>query len=194
MSLGVRWDVWFPNQYLNAGQGSRYDVTTNNFLIAGVGGNSKSAGVLTEWKNFSPRFSIAYQATPKMVIRTGWGRSFFQEIFGNTFNNTANGYPTFVTQTLSQVNPATPLFTFAQGPPAIAIPAVPQNGLLQLPDKIGATYRPVDSRYSYVDSWNFSLERLIGKDTTATASYVGNMGRHLRIGWPLTRRSRVRAP
>ncbi|MFN0102505.1 MAG: carboxypeptidase regulatory-like domain-containing protein [Bryobacteraceae bacterium] len=185
LSLGIRWDTWFPNQSVNPGQGSRYDVTTNNFVIAGIGGNSKSAGVLTEWKNFSPRFSIAYQVTPKMVVRTGWGRSFFQEIFGNTFNNTANGYPTFVTQTPSQVNPATPLFSFAQGPPSISLPAVPQNGLLQLPDRIGATYRPVDSRYSYVDSWNFSIERLIGNDTTATASYVGNVGRHLRIGWAL---------
>ena len=185
LSLGIRWDTWFPNQSVNPGQGSRYDVTTNNFVIAGIGGNSKSAGVTTEWKNFSPRFSIAYQVTPKMVVRTGWGRSFFQEIFGNSFNNTANGYPTFITQTLSQVNPATPLFTFAQGPPSISLPTVPQNGLMQLPDRIGATYRPKDLRYSYVDSWNFSFERLIGKDTTVTGSYVGNVGRHLRIGWAL---------
>jgi len=185
LSFGLRWDTWFPNQSMNEGQGSRYDVTTNNFVIAGVGGNSKSAGVLTEWKNFSPRFAIAYQVTPKTVIRTGWGRSFFQEIFGASFNNTANGYPTFVTQTLTQVNPFTPLFTFAQGPPSISIPAVPPNGLLPLPDRIGATYRPVDLRYSYVDSWNVSFERLIGKDTTVTASYVGNVGRHLRFSLPL---------
>ena len=45
MSLGLRWDTWFPNQSINEGQGSRYDVVTNSVIIAGVGGNSKSANV-----------------------------------------------------------------------------------------------------------------------------------------------------
>lgn len=185
LSFGIRWDTWFPNVSINPGQGGRYDVTTNNIVVAGLGSNGKAAGVETQWKNFSPRFAIAYQVSPKMVVRTGFGRSFFQEIFGNTFNNTANTYPTFITQQLAQVNPATALFTFAQGPPAVQLPTVPQNGLLPLPDRVGAAYRPVDIRYSYVDSYNLSIERLVTRDTTATVSYVGNIGRFLRIGWPL---------
>src|SRR5262249_34671086 len=35
------------------------------------------------------------------------------------------------------------------------------------------------------DSWNFSVERLLTSDMTGTVSYVGNVGRHLRIGWPV---------
>ncbi len=185
LSFGLRWDTWFSNQSLNPGQGSRYDVTTNSVIVAGVGGNDKAAGVRTQWANFSPRFAIAYQVSPKTVIRTGFGRSFFQEIFGNTFNNTANNYPTLITQTISQVNAFTPLFTLAQGPPALALPQIPQNGILPLPDTVGATYRPADTKYSYVDSWNFSIERLLTGDMTGTVSYVGNVGRHLRIGWPV---------
>ena len=119
------------------------------------------------------------------MIRTGWGRSYFQEIFGNTFNNTANNYPTLITQTVQQPNLYTPVFTLEQGPPTPVVPAIPSNGILPLPDRVGATYRPADLRYSYVDSWNFSIERLIASDTTATATYVGNGGRQLRIGWPL---------
>jgi hypothetical protein len=185
LSLGVRWDTWFPNQSINEGQGSRYDVTTNSVIIAGVGGNSKSANVNTQWLNFSPRFAIAYQLNSKTVIRTGWGRSYFQEIFGNTFNNTANNYPTLITQTVQQPNLYTPVFTLAQGPPTPVVPQIPSNGILPLPDRVGATYRPADIGYSYVDSWNFTIERLIAGNTTATATYVGNAGRHLRIGWPL---------
>ena len=93
LSLGLRWDTWFPNVSVNPGQGSRYDVVTNSVIIAGTGPNSASANVNTQWLNLSPRLAIAYQLTPKTVIRTGWGRSYFQEIFGNTFNNTANNYP-----------------------------------------------------------------------------------------------------
>jgi hypothetical protein len=185
MSLGLRWDTWFPNQSVNEGQGSRYDVVTNSVIIAGLGANSKSAGVKTQWTNFSPRLAFAYQLTPKTVLRTGWGRSYFQEIFGNTFNNTANNYPTLITQTVQQPNLYTPVFTLNQGPPTPVVPAIPQNGILPLPDRVGASYRPDDLGYSYVDSWNFSIERLIGSDTTATATYVGNVGRHLRIGWPM---------
>ena len=49
------------------------------------------------------------------MIRTGWGRSYFQEIFGNTFNNTANNYPTLITQTVQQPNLYTPVFTLNPG-------------------------------------------------------------------------------
>ena len=77
------------------------------------------------------------------------------------------------------------MFTLSQGPPTPVVPEIPSNGILPLPDRVGATYRPDDLGYSYVDSWNFSLERLIGSDTTVTATYVGNVGRHLRIGWPM---------
>jgi hypothetical protein len=184
-SFGLRWDTWFPNQSVNPGQGSRYDVVTNSVIIAGAGPNTKSANVDTQWLNFSPRFAIAYQLSPRTVIRTGWGRSYFQEIFGNTFNNTANNYPTLITQTIPQPNLYTAVFTLAQGPPASSVPAVPEGGILPLPDRIGASYRPADLKYSYVDSWNFSIERLIAGDLTATATYVANGGRHLRIGWPL---------
>lgn len=185
LSLGVRWDTWFPNYSVNKGQGSQYDVTTNTVVVAGVGENSRSANFETQWTNFSPRFAVAYQITPKTVIRTGIGRSFYQEIFGYTFNNTANGYPTLISQQLSQVNLYTGLFELSQGPPPVVFPEVPADGLLQLPDGIGQSYRPRDLTYSYVDSWNFSVERLIGSDITATVSYVGNIGHNLRQNIPL---------
>src|SRR5206468_547804 len=113
LTLGLRWDTWFPNFSRNPGQGSQYDVTTNNVIVAGVGANGKAAGIETQWTNFSPRLAIAYQWGSKSVIRTGFGRSFFQEIFGATFNNTANNYPTLITQ---QVRQSIPLNQAEPGP------------------------------------------------------------------------------
>ncbi|PYV40175.1 MAG: hypothetical protein DMG09_07390 [Acidobacteria bacterium] len=185
LTLGLRWDTWFPNFSRNPGQGSQYDVSTNNVIVAGVGANSKAAGIETQWTNFSPRLAIAYQWGAKTVIRSGFGRSFFQEIFGATFNNTANNYPTLITQQVPQSNPFTPVFTLAQGPPAVVFPEIPANGILQLPNGISQSYRPKDLAYSYVDSWNLSVERLVGPDVTATVSYIGNGGRNLRQGIPL---------
>jgi hypothetical protein len=185
LSLGLRWDTWFPNYTRNPGQGSNYDVTTNTVIIAGIGENSKSAGIETQWTNFSPRLSIAYQLDPKTVIRTGFGRSYFQEIFGATFNYTTFGYPSLITQQIPQPTPFTPVFTLAQGPPPVIFPELPSNGLMPLPVGISQSYRPNDLSFSYVDSWNFSIERLLFADMTATASYVGNIGHNLRQGIPL---------
>ena len=185
LSLGVRWDTWFPNYTRNPGQGSNYDVTTNTVLIAGIGGNSRSAGIETQWKNFSPRLSITYLLDPKTVVRTGLGRSYFQEIFGASFNYTTFGYPSLITQQVPQADPFTPVFTLAQGPPAIRFPELPSSGRMPLPNGISQSYRPNDLSFSYVDSWNFSLERLFFNDMTATATYVGNVGHNLRQGIPL---------
>ena len=182
LSYGLRWDTWFPDSSVHAGEGSRYDVTTNSILVAGVGGNSSSANVNTQWHNFSPRIGIAYELNPRTVIRTGFGRSYYQEIFGFTFGNIANSYPTLITQSISQPNLFTAPFSLAQGPPAVVFPQIPANGILKLPDQIGANYLPSNIKYPYVDAWNFSLERLLAGDMTATVSYVGNVGRHQRLG------------
>src|SRR4029077_3746 len=134
-----------------------YNVTINMFQIAGVGGISKTAGVNTQYHNFSPRFAIAYALNPKTVIRTGWGRSFYEEIFGANFNNIAYNYPTVISQSLPQVNSFTPLFLLSAGPPTPAAPQIPSNGLLPLPADVGASYIPQNLKYSNVDSWNFSI-------------------------------------
>jgi hypothetical protein len=147
-----------------------------------VGGVSSAANVRTQWHNFSPRLAIAYAWNPKTVIRTGFGRSYYQEIFGFTFGNIANTYPTLITQQLSPVNSFASVFPLAQGPPAVVFPQIPSNGILQLPNNVAVNYYPADIKYPYVDSWNFSLERQLAEEMTLTVSYVGNAGRHQRLG------------
>jgi hypothetical protein len=95
------------------------------------------------------------------------------------------GYPSLITQQVQPASQFTPVFTLAQGPPPIVFPSIPESGLLQLPDGISQSYRPRDLSFSYVDAWNFSVEQLFGESTTATATYVGNVGRNLRQGLPL---------
>jgi hypothetical protein len=185
VSFGLRWDTWFPNTSKNPGQGSRYDASDNLNRIAGIGGNSASGGMETQWHNFSPRLAVAYNITPKTVIRTGWGRSFFQGIFGWTFNNTSFGYPTLIQQALPPTSPYASVFSLAVGPPLPVFPEIPSNGLLPLPDGISTDNTPKDLKYPYVDAWNLSVERQVATNVTVEASYVGNVGRHLNSGWQL---------
>jgi hypothetical protein len=183
LSFGLRWDTWFPNHVNKPGLGSRYEVDDNLNRIAGIGGNSLSGGVETQWHNFSPRLAIAYNITPKTVVRTGWGRSFFQGIFGWTFNNTSFGYPTLIQQAISAASPFVPVFSLSVGPPLPTFPEIPSNGLLPLPDGVGVGHTPKDLKYPYVDAWNLSVERQISENITVEASYVGNVGRHLNFNW-----------
>src|SRR5207247_323554 len=112
LSVGIRWDTWFPDSSLRAGQGARYDVVLDKFLIAGLGSIGGRAGVKTRWINFSPRLGIAYKLDSKTVIRTGFGRSYWMEIFGLLFNNIANGYRTQIGQSIPQVSPYKPVTSF----------------------------------------------------------------------------------
>jgi hypothetical protein len=186
LTYGLRWDTWFPDTSLHAGQGGRYDVSDNLVRIPGVGGISMSGNSQTEWHNFSPRLGIAYAWDPKTVIRTGWGRSYFQGTFGWTFNNlAADIYPSIVFQSIPAPATFTPAINLNTAPPAPVFPTIPSNGLLPLPNGVGDAYIPADQKIPYSDSWNFTVQRQVSNDATVTLSYVGNVGRHLNMGWNL---------
>ena len=185
LGYGLRWDTWFPDYSLNSGQGGRYDITDNLVRIPGVGGISRSGNSQTQWMNFSPRISLAYALSPKTVVRTGYGRSYFQGTFGWTFNNiAADIYPSIVSQDLHGASSFFPVFALATAPPGVVFPAIPPNGLLPLPDGIGDAYIPANQKIPYVDQWNFTVERQIAGVNVSTG-YVGNVGRHLNGGFNL---------
>ncbi len=184
LNYGLRWDTWFADRSLNRGQGGRYSALDNLVRIPGVGGVSLSGGVNTDYNNFSPRIGIAYALDPKTVIRTGYGRSYFQGTFGWTFNTLdADVYPSIVNQRIqtptTQFFPAIPSWT---PPPAAAFPTIPSNGLLPLPDQISTAYIPSNQPFPYVDSWNLTVERAVFSNATLSVGYVGNVGRKLNYG------------
>ena len=125
LSLGLRWDTWFPN-YTAMPAKAQTTTSLRTRLSLRDRREQKSAGIETQWKNFSPRLSIAYQLDQKTVVRTGFGRSYFQEIFGATFNYTTFGYPSLITQQVQPENPFTPVFSLAQGPPQVVFPEYPR--------------------------------------------------------------------
>ncbi|HEV2499841.1 MAG TPA: carboxypeptidase regulatory-like domain-containing protein [Terriglobia bacterium] len=194
LNYGLRWDTWFADTSLHPGQGGRYDISNNTVYIPGVGGVSQSGGVNTDYHNFSLRLAIAYALTPKTVIRTGYGRSYFAGTFGWNFNDlAADIYPSIVNQNLSTTNSFFPVQFVAGAPPAQpslgaapplpVFPAIPSNGQLLLPDGIGTPHIPTNNTVPWVDSYNFTVEHQFGASFTASAGYVGNVGRDLNMGW-----------
>ena len=186
LSYGVRWDVWFPDFSKNAGQGGRYDVTDNIVYIPGVGGVSRSGNAETQWRNFSPRFGIAYAPNSKTVIRTGYGRGYTLGTFGWTFNNlAADVYPSVVNQSITATSTYFPVFPLTTAPPPVVFPDIPSNGRLPLADGIGVSYIPANQKITYVDMWNFTVEREIAPQLNVSVGYVGSVGRHQNGGFGL---------
>jgi hypothetical protein len=196
LTYGLRWDTWFADESLHAGQGGRYDVTTNTVFIPGVGGVSSSGGVNTALHNFSPRLGIAYAFNDKTVLRTGWGRSYFEGNFGWTFNNlAADIYPSIVNQNINSTSVLFPVQfvagapasapSFNTAPPAPVFPAIPASGRFPLPVGISTPNIPTNQTIPYADSWNLTVERQLYPDATLSVGYVGNVGRYLNGGWNL---------
>ena len=186
VTYGLRWDVFFPDFSLNAGQGGRYDVTNNTVYIPGVGGVSKSGNAQTQWANFSPRLGIAYSPNAKTVIRTGYGRGYTLGTFGWTFNLlAADVYPSIVNQNITATSSFSPVFPLTTAPPAVVFPTIPANGRLPLTDGIGVAYIPANQKIPSVDMYNFTIEREIAPQLNVSIGYVGNLGRHLNGGFSL---------
>jgi hypothetical protein len=182
LSLGVRWDTWFPNTTIRSGEGSRYDLPLDRYIVAGVSDHSLSADQTTRWHNFSPRVGIAFQLDSKTVIRTGFGNSYWIEIFGNQFNNLAGGVLISGNTVLPTVTNWQPVFDLATGPPAPIYRQLESGGFVsRLPDT-AVTYLPPSKKFPNTMSWNLAVERLIGRDFTGTITYVGNVTRHMDGG------------
>ncbi len=100
MNFYVR-DEWRLTSKLTANFGIHYEINTPfveendkwvNFdpvtgaqLIAGRNGVSRSGNINTDFTSFAPRISMAYQASKRTVIRTGYGLFFFPQ--GNAGTN-----------------------------------------------------------------------------------------------------------
>ena len=65
LDLGLRWEFYPPATPPFPGGFSNYDPTTNNLVIAGVGGIPSNLGMKTRYNYFAPRIGSAYRLTKK---------------------------------------------------------------------------------------------------------------------------------
>lgn len=193
MNYGLRWEIYFP-QYVNGpDRGGFQNLATGEVLITGENGIGLNGNVNTSWTHFAPRLGIAYQLTPKTVIRTGYGRSYDVGVFGVSFgHNVTQNVPVLANQSLNPANPWLPVFTLAQGPPSLnpttilATQPKGPTGNPILPNGISPNVLPLTSsntmRLPVVDAWNFMVEHQITPSTVFSVGYVGNHGYHVTAG------------
>jgi hypothetical protein len=128
-----------------------------NYLFRGV--NSHYSDI--QWNDIQPRLGIAYQWTPKTVIRAGGGRYFTR--LGVSDSIFLGGNPPFQpTANVSFGNVDNPGGTVANSLP---LTVTTQSKAFKNPEAW---------------NWNFTVEREVGFNTVVSVGYVGRRGLHLQ--------------
>src|ERR1700730_2239090 len=205
LSFGLRWEIYFPETVNAKGGGGFANITdlggTGAIRVAGYGGIGSNGNVKNNLHAFAPRFGIAYQATPKTVVRMGYGRSYDIGVFGSNFGHTVTqNLPVLLKQNYDASNfpPAgfagafpnrIPVFTLDNGPnsvpgidPATAFPAIPSNGIFPF-SSLGGTIsgvhiRPPKQALPRVDAYNVTVQRQLTNSISLEVAYVGSKGTH----------------
>jgi hypothetical protein len=168
LNIGVRYDIFTPAKEV-ANRISNLSFDTRGLVVAGVN-TSDTAGVKTDRGDIAPRFGFAATLPWKMVLRGGFGLSYFPNNGGNgsQMKNAPFTGGAAVTNSTTQ-----PTYQMSQGLP----PTTPQNpanpsGLLYA---LAANFRS-----TYAEQISFFLQK----------EFAGNL---LSIGYSgnLTRRNRI---
>ena len=144
---------------------------------------SKYSNVEPRYNNFAPRLGFAYMLTEKTVIRGGLGRSYFINGFDAAFNHLLDSsYPVAQAQAVEQSNLYTPIFPMNVDlrHRKLHFSLVGNHTCRSSTCKrfCPEAWYP-ERKTSSVDSWNLSIQRQLGADTTLTVAYVGNKGNNL---------------
>jgi hypothetical protein len=179
LNLGVRYEfatpVWERDNNL-----SNFDPATNKLILATRGSLYDRALVHPDLRNWAPRAGLAYQLGSRTVIRAGYGINYVHFNRLNVNSQLAYNGPAVVSQQIAQVPaqgictavaaPAGTCFrpTYLGYPPDFATPAN-YNPVTSQVDYIAADYRS-----PYVQSWHFTVQQQVAKDTLLDIAYVGN--------------------
>jgi hypothetical protein len=183
LNYGLRWEIYFPQSVTGKGAGGWVDLETGLVNVAGLGDVNLQGNVKNNFTNFAPRVGIAYEATPKTVVRLGYGRSFDIGVFGSIFGHTATqNLPVLVAQQLNSSSSTGSVFDLSTGPPAATFPQVPPSGQFRLPDQIRAFALPRKIRLPTVDAWNVTVQHQITPTLSLAMGYIANKGTHVFTG------------
>jgi hypothetical protein len=183
VNIGLRWEMTFPESVNGPGNGATLNIHDGLMYVFGQGGVSSHGIQNMNWRQFAPRFGVAYQIDPKTVVRAGFGISYDLGVFGSNFgHNVTQNAPVLANQSVQPPNGFTNVFTLAQGPPTLAPITVGSNGTFPLPAGINPKFRPDKITLPTTYQYNVAVQRQFTNKIAVTAAYVGNSNRHGFMG------------
>jgi hypothetical protein len=125
-------------------------------------------------KLFAPRIGIAYRATEKTVIRTGYGLSYDPLPFSRPLRGF---YPLTINSVFNSPNSFTTPYTLDKGIPPVVGPDL-STGVVPLGNNDMRSPYGGEIHRGYIQSWNFTVERKLPLDLVTSVAYVGTQTTH----------------
>jgi hypothetical protein len=151
---------------------------TKKLILASDGSLSNRALVAPDRNNWAPRLGLAYNLTPRTVLRGGYGISYvhFNRLGGENILafNLPHALDVIIDQVVSSPLCAGENFLGCFRPTQAGYP----NGLLS-PERLSTlttrpNFTPRETRTAYVQSWHLTVQRELVKGLLLDVAYVGN--------------------
>jgi outer membrane receptor protein involved in Fe transport len=164
LNAGLRYEVFSP--FTEAHNiFSNFDLSTLAVKVAGSG--YETLGVKTDYADFSPRLGLAASLPHSMVLRGGYGMSY---------------YPQDIQSQIQNPNPPFNFVCSFGSCPYTTFPVLPTPtpvADVSLTDPVGnLTYKPADFKPGYYHQMNLVLQKEI-EGNVVSVGYVGSIGRRL---------------
>ena len=185
LTYDLRWEATLP-YHEKYGQWANFDkqAISKSFGIPGTLVFADSGDVSFEkerdWKEFAPHVGVAYQVTPRAVLRGAYG-IFYSPIGMNYWFGVPYGFaPGYRGVNRVLQNPdQTPAFDWDNGYPGVFEPPVKDPDFTQW-GMVNVNPRSLFA--GYVHQWNLGAEFELGRDLRFDVMYTGNRGRRLQSG------------
>ncbi|HSR06155.1 MAG TPA: TonB-dependent receptor [Bryobacteraceae bacterium] len=190
LNYGVRWEPFLP---ITSKQGlfMRFDQSLFNEGVRSIVHVNAPPGVVfpgdsqwttgnsiaqNRWNEFVPRFGLAWDPTGsgKMTIRAAFG-SYTDRSGLYALSSFGQDPPIGNVVTVNNVNLSNPWANYPGGNPL----PIALSKTMPFPNFGAYITYPQDWKPVWVNQWNFSIQRQLGKDWLVTANYLGNNTFHL---------------
>jgi hypothetical protein len=168
ISYGTRWEYFPVPRRANRGL-ERYNVNTNQIMVGGVGSVPMDLGVEVSKTMFAPRIGVTFRATPKTVVRAGFGITNDPYSLARPLRT---NHPAVLNLLLDAPNSFAFVSRTGDGIPLIADPDL-GNGLINVPSPITVFTLPDKFERGHIRSFNVAFQRELGWGFVGEAAYVG---------------------
>ena len=152
-----------------------------SYVFAGQNGQGSTLSfVRNDLKNFGPRVGFAWNFIPRLVVRGGYGISYFPTgaYAGGSTNLVNDGF--YTNSTAFSPNGISQAFNLSSGFPANRIQSPVLNSSLNLANGFTFWDRTAH-RAGQTQSFNLTTEMQVAQNTALTVSYVGTKGTYLTV-------------
>ncbi|MBI3472066.1 MAG: carboxypeptidase regulatory-like domain-containing protein [Candidatus Solibacter usitatus] len=169
VNIDFRWDNSKEPVYVRTGTGDPFEGNPAFRLPSTVqyvrDGRFGRTAYMNDSKNFAPRLGVAYQLSPKTVIRTGAGLYYVRDI-GNAVFDVVRNAP----------------FTIRRNEPSDSVrPNLSwEKPFTQLGVPTFILINQWNEPTSYVGQWSFGVQRELTRDMSLEVNYLGSAASHLR--------------